>query len=372
MKPRGTSTLLALAAALALGTATAVPFALALEISLEENKAERGNIGYVDIQKIFRLYPGTHKAKQSYAEIVRQAEEQVNLKRAELMNLRAEITRLQLEYDLLVKAPLPTLPPPPPAPAPPVPAPSPPTIAPAVSTAAAPSPQLEAVEVSTSSNSAVDEVLGSTTPATLTPEEKKGLKDAVSSSEVALPELPGMGKRLTVEEPLIINIPGMTDKPIIVQPPSPPPEEPPAPEAAAKPKAAPAEKAPDPAPEPAPVPIRVPTPPQVRSSTAAVAMAALIRRQRLEEIAAEIAAKKRTLSRKDAAFGEYQAQVEKNLIDIESRRSEILLGRIYRVVREVARENGVSIVVDKREILFGQDSVDLTAKVIKKLEGFPL
>ncbi|MEE8425258.1 MAG: hypothetical protein V3S11_05495, partial [Elusimicrobiota bacterium] len=307
MRLRGTSTILALA----LGTATVVPFAIALEISLEENRAERGNIGYVDIQKIFRLYPGTHKAKQSYAEIVRQAEEQINLKRAEMMTMRAEITRLQLEYDLLVKAPLPTPPPPPPAPAPaPLPPPAPAPVIPAVSTAPSVSP-------TAASNAAVDEVLGSTAPAALpvlTPEEKKGLKDAASSSEVALPELPGMGKRLAVEAegPLIINIPGMTDKPIIVQPPAPPPEEP----------------APKPT-ETAPAAPVVPTPPQVRSSTAAVAMAALIRRQRLQELDAQITAKKRVLSEKESAFKTYQAQIEKNLIDIESRRSEILLGRVY-------------------------------------------
>ena len=71
----------------------------------------------------------------------------------------------------------------------------------------------------------------------------------------------------------------------------------------------------------------------------------------------------------EAAFKAYQARMEKDLIDIESRRSEILLGRIYNAVREVARTEGVSIVVDKNQILFGQASVDLTEKVIKKLEG---
>ena len=60
---------------------------------------------------------------------------------------------------------------------------------------------------------------------------------------------------------------------------------------------------------------------------------------------------------------------EQPLLELENRRSEILLGKIYTVIQEVARENGVGVVVDKNQILFGQNSVDLTEKVIKKLEG---
>ena len=82
----------------------------ALEISLEENKAERGNIGYIDLQKVFKLYPETNKAKQSYSEILRQAEEQVNLKKAELLTLRAELESAESELELLEKSPAPPAP----------------------------------------------------------------------------------------------------------------------------------------------------------------------------------------------------------------------------------------------------------------------
>ncbi|MFC1679614.1 OmpH family outer membrane protein, partial [Elusimicrobiota bacterium] len=78
------------------------------------------------------------------------------------------------------------------------------------------------------------------------------------------------------------------------------------------------------------------------------------------------------LSRKTDAFRVYRSGVEKNLVDIESQRSEILLGKIYRAVREVAREQGVSVVIDKTQILFGRDSVDLTDQVIRRLEEWSL
>jgi Skp family chaperone for outer membrane proteins len=89
---------------------------------------------------------------------------------------------------------------------------------------------------------------------------------------------------------------------------------------------------------------------------------------RLLELDGLIETKKGELQRKEASFKEYQAQVEKNLLDLESRRSEMLLGRIYTAVREVARESGVSVIVDKTQILFGHNTVDLTEKVLKKLE----
>ncbi|MBI2363036.1 MAG: hypothetical protein HYV15_06610, partial [Elusimicrobia bacterium] len=102
--------------------AAAAPLA-ALEISLEENRGERGSIGYVDLQAVFRRFPETQKAKQSYAEIVRQAEEQVNLRKAELIRLRSELSNLRAEREAAAQAPI-FVPPPAPAPEPP-PAPAP-------------------------------------------------------------------------------------------------------------------------------------------------------------------------------------------------------------------------------------------------------
>ncbi|TPW21978.1 MAG: hypothetical protein FD126_137, partial [Elusimicrobia bacterium] len=90
---------------------------------------------------------------------------------------------------------------------------------------------------------------------------------------------------------------------------------------------------------------------------------------RVKELDAAVAAKEAELAAKQASLGTYQTQVEKDLLDIESKRSELLLGNIYKAVKEVAVENGVSVVIDKTAILFGQGSVDLTDKVLKRLEG---
>ena len=50
----------------------------------------------------------------------------------------------------------------------------------------------------------------------------------------------------------------------------------------------------------------------------------------------------------------------KELLEYESHRSEILLGRIYRP-KELAAKEEVSVIVDKRNILFGHSAVDSPA-----------
>ncbi|HAH07990.1 MAG TPA: hypothetical protein DCM05_15940 [Elusimicrobia bacterium] len=324
-------------AALLLALAAAQP-AAAMEVSLEENRAERGSIGYVDIQRVFQRFPQTHKAKQSFQEIVRQAEDQVNLRRAEILALRSEISKQQVELDLLKNAPLPVQ-------------------VPAVeaSTAPAPAPvevSSAAPSVSPSAAPALPEI--STETATLPAEPAVD-----ASSSAVVPDLPGM-------KPLTINLPGLTTAPMVVEPPQ---------ETAAVPSvstaaAAAAEAAVARAEEERLAAEQAQRQARERAQAAELAAAtARAREARLKELQDSLELKRKQLAAKEEEFQKHQSQVERNLLELENRRSEILLGKIYTVIQEVARENGVGVVVDKNQILFGQNSVDLTEKVIKKLEG---
>ena len=86
------------------------------------------------------------------------------------------------------------------------------------------------------------------------------------------------------------------------------------------------------------------------------------------EIDAAIASKETDLKQKEDALKLYQRQVEKELLEYESHRSEILLGRIYIALKELAVREEVSVIMDKRNILFGHSAVDLTDKLLKHLE----
>lgn len=86
------------------------------------------------------------------------------------------------------------------------------------------------------------------------------------------------------------------------------------------------------------------------------------------EIDAALTAKENDLKTKEEELRSYQRMAERELLEYESRKSEILLGRIYVALKELAVKEEVSVIVDKRNILFGQKAVDLTDKLLKKLE----
>ncbi|MDD5628838.1 MAG: OmpH family outer membrane protein [Elusimicrobia bacterium] len=250
----------------------------AIELSLEENKAERGNIGFVDTQRLFQLFPETRKAKENFEEAVRLAEDQINQRKAEILRLRKELDSLKVEREALARS-----------------TPTPVAAAPAVSTAAVEVPAVAALRPSTAA--------------------------------AALP--------------LVINLPGATAGPVVIAPP-----------ASVLPVIAVAVSTPA-----VPAPVAV-------SSAAAPALP-----DALAVLDERIAQKTQELERKRAQAREEQEAAEKNLLDLESRKSEILLGKIYKAVQEVARREGISVVVDKTGILYGHNAVDLTEKVLKHLKG---
>lgn len=86
------------------------------------------------------------------------------------------------------------------------------------------------------------------------------------------------------------------------------------------------------------------------------------------EIDAALQKKEAEVVTKEAELRQAQRQAERELLEYESRKGELLLGRIYVALRELAIKEEVSVVVDKRNILYGQNAVDLTPKLLKKLE----
>lgn len=249
------------------------PPARAIELSLEENRAERGSVGFVDIQRLFSASPDAARAKESFEELVRQAEERVNLKKAEALKTRLEIEGLKIERDSLAKS-TPTLPAPAPAPEP----------------ARAPSP------------------------------EKQSAKTLMLPGMTPLESAPGA-------PPEASTAPTQAAAPVVVSTPSVP-----------APWSAPTLTAPD------------------------------ISR-RLMELDGRIVGLQADLDRKEAELKRERQDADKGLIDVEGRKTDQVLARLYRAVNEVARKEGVSVVVDKTAILYGHPAVDLTGKVLAHLKG---
>ena len=87
------------------------------------------------------------------------------------------------------------------------------------------------------------------------------------------------------------------------------------------------------------------------------------------EIDAALMRKDSDLKRSEDYLRVFQKQAERELLEYESHKTEILLGRIYVALKELAVKEEISVVVDKRNVLFGQPAVDLTGKLLAKLEG---
>ena len=254
--------------------------ASAIELSLEENRAQRGNIGYVDMQRIFKTFPETMRAKENFEELVRQTEEQINVRKADVLRLRREFSELKIEREFLAK---------------------------------------NALLVSTAASSAGTAAVAAT---------------QISTAAIASAKTP---------EPLIINIPGVTKAPIIVKPP-------------------------EISTIAASIPLMMTATTAMSTAPAALAALPTSINSPLAEIDAKIALKAVAVAQKENSFKEYETAAEKDLLDIENRKSELLLGRIRKAIQEVALQESISVVVDKKTLIFGHETVNLTEKVLKRLK----
>lgn len=313
--------------------------ARAIELSLEENRAERGSVGYVDMRRLFTASPDATRAREGLEELVRQAEERVNSKKGDLLRLRQELGTLKIEREDLAKS-TPTVSVPLPAPAKPKPAAAPmPTPVPAKPMSPTPAP--------------------------------KPVEPPVAPVTALPPNDGPAASTQTAPAPLTINLPGLTDGPLNLERPgaSPlnptrdrgTPMPPPAPEPVVSAPVAPvapvavataAAPAPEPVPEPAPAAPAGPT-----------------LAQRLLEMDGRIVALQGDIDRLQGELDRERLGAERTLLDAEGRKTDQVLARLYRAISEVARREGVSVVVDKSATLYGHPAVDLTDKVLKQLRG---
>jgi Skp family chaperone for outer membrane proteins len=73
---------------------------------------------------------------------------------------------------------------------------------------------------------------------------------------------------------------------------------------------------------------------------------------------------------KQAEYDDARKQAADDLSAFEGRQSQIILGKIYTALRDLAQEEQVELVVDKASILFGSAEVDLTEKLQQRVRGF--
>lgn len=81
-------------------------------------------------------------------------------------------------------------------------------------------------------------------------------------------------------------------------------------------------------------------------------------------------AMKKELEDKKSEYEELRKQASADLATFESQQSQMILGKIYQALRDVAEEEQVSIVVDKSAILYGAAAIDLTERLQQRVRGY--
>jgi len=331
--------------------------ALALELSLEENKGESGTIGYVDIDRVFKNFSGTSNAREEFLDRIKKKEDALNIKKQAIFSLKADIAKLKQEREFALT--LPGLM----------------RQAEEISAAAAKAAEIPIPQISTQ-----------IVPVQLSPGEAQSnfpTTDTPNGPQPAVvplppasgPEAPGKtgpansGVSMSTAA---VQLSTQTIPAVVTNT---------AGETAGIGKAAAASSSTLTSPPPSPLPALVVPPPGLPGMTG-IDMPGISRvpmdyfkfsiSTSAAEIDSAIVLKETELAKKEEGLRLSQHQTERELLEFENNKSEIILGRIYLVLKELAVKEGVSVVVDKRTILFGHSAVDLTDKLVKKLEESPI
>jgi Skp family chaperone for outer membrane proteins len=111
-----------------------------------------------------------------------------------------------------------------------------------------------------------------------------------------------------------------------------------------------------------------PTAPTVADSSSTVS--AVPSADPLANAAQSLATMKRDLEEKKSELEDTRKQAAADLAAFESQQSQLILGKIYQALRDVANEEQVTVVVDKSSILYGDASIDLTDKLQQRVRGY--
>lgn len=246
-----------------------------IEISLEENRAESGTIGYVDIKKIFDKFSFQTKSKLNQE--IKKRQDDIDLKKKELFNIRAKREKLMWEYEIA-----------------------------------------KMYEEFISKVSLKKDISSSTisvdTASVQTSTEAIIVKstDITSSESISTLSVNTIDLQSEEDTEPYIAMPGVGKVPVSM----------------------------------------------FKFSLSSSTLVIDFEIKRLEKEASEI--EKAIFDLKEKYDRELSSQVEKENIEV--------FKKIYQAIEEVAKREGISVVVDKRNILFGMKSIDLTDKVIEKIE----
>jgi Skp family chaperone for outer membrane proteins len=78
--------------------------------------------------------------------------------------------------------------------------------------------------------------------------------------------------------------------------------------------------------------------------------------------------RRKDVLQKEKELKEFIKQTKKEIISRDEEYMETVLEMIYDAIEKVGQEEGISIILDKKEILYGKEVLDITDKVLERLK----
>lgn len=254
----------------------------ALELTLEENKAESGTIGYVDIEKVFKRYSIKIEARDKFLEKIKEKEEILNSKKEEIGKIKNQILKLKQEKELAISL----------------------------------------NELYKSFNEKASEFISNTSSQVI--QNSSTTYQTSVSSEVLVSTENFKTETSTIASSIELTILDSETAKIPV--------------------------------------ISMPGVGNIPMSHFKFSISTSV-----ADIEKAITEKENELSQKENELKKLKKDFDKELLEYEDAQTEKILGNIYIKLKELSIKEGVSVVVDKKSILFGHKAVDLTDKLIEEL-----
>ncbi len=89
----------------------------------------------------------------------------------------------------------------------------------------------------------------------------------------------------------------------------------------------------------------------------------------IPSLAPSLEGKQSELARKQADLEAFVGATEQEIKNLEEGKTMTLMARIYKTLSEIANKDGYTIIVDKNNILYGENTVDITESVIWRLSN---
>jgi hypothetical protein len=77
----------------------------------------------------------------------------------------------------------------------------------------------------------------------------------------------------------------------------------------------------------------------------------------------------RLLEKKTAEFKDFRGHAVADMKVLQTQKTYGVMSKIYAVLQTLARDEGLTVVLDKTYVLYGEDTVDLSQKLIERLQS---